>query len=187
MDRDKLLQTVKDTIDSYLSKTAGILYDKDKLSEMIADGIINNKSITIPKTEKSPADKFFAEANKQVDDIIANAQKAKDSWNGREKVPEPIRELLDAYVKLTGQKPTKSQLFDWLNTGSEWLELGAQAIDVKDAYAKANPDKGNGFFVNRPGSLTNTIGMVVGTRRQKTTVKVDPIQAMNEYIERSKK
>ena len=91
---------------------------------------------------------------------------------------------MDQYVILTGQKPTKSQLFDWLGTGGEWLELGAQPIDIVEAYKKANPEKGNGFFVNRPGSLTNTIGRVIGARRQKVVhEKPDPFATFKQYLE----
>jgi hypothetical protein len=83
---------------------------------------------------------------------------------GSETIPEAERELLIVYNQLTGQRPTRSQLITWQGAAQEWLELGAQPCDIQAAYRKAHPEKGDGFMVSRPGSLTNTIGMIVGER-----------------------
>lgn len=96
------------------------------------------------------------------------------AWSGREKIPEPIRELLDVYVELTCQRPTKGQLIDWLQTGQEWLEMGIVPADLKTAYSKAKPDNGDGFMVARPGSLTRVAGMVAGERRKNTAAVIAP-------------
>lgn len=106
-------------------------------------------------------------ANKKVDRILNNERLVQETstWPGREKVPEPIRELLDVYVQLTGQKPLKGNLLDWLKEGGNWLDLGATQDDVRAAYKAAKPDNGKGFSVTRPGSLTGKIGEIVGERR----------------------
>jgi hypothetical protein len=96
---------------------------------------------------------------------LAQAQ-SRNAWSGREKFPEPIRDLLDAFVQTTGQRPSKGQLTDWLATGQEWLEIGITAADLRAAYARAKPPDGRGFLVTRPGSLTSTAGAIAGERRQ---------------------
>ena len=106
--------------------------------------------------------------NEVMDAFLEREKKAQDkqSWNGREMMPDPIRELLDIYVQLTGQHPAKRNLLDWLQTGQEWLELGATQEDIRNAYEKSQPARNyNGFLVVRPGSLTMTIGMFAGKRR----------------------
>jgi hypothetical protein len=112
-------------------------------------------------------------ANKTVDAILENERIAQEklssgaAWPGREKMPEPIRELLDTYVKLTGQRPTKGSLMDWLSTGQDWLDLGIIAGDLEKAYKKSKGDeRGFGAFtVGRPGGLTSTANMFAGERR----------------------
>jgi hypothetical protein len=110
-------------------------------------------------------------ANRTVDALLEQERTAQEkqasgaSWSGREKIPEQIRDLLDVYVQITGQCPTKGVLMDWLQTGQEWLEVGISMDDLKNAYAKANPDNGEGFMVARPGSLTRVAGMMAGKRR----------------------
>ena len=128
------------------------------------------------------------QCNAKIDAILENERQAQNSWAGREKIPEPIRELLDVYVHITGQKPTKGKLMDWLSTGQEWLELGASQEDIHAAYKKSKPDNGRntGFMVSRPGSLTNTIGMIVGERHitKSSAVQSDPMATMNDYLKR---
>jgi len=117
-------------------------------------------------------------ANRKVDAILQQDALAREkqssgsAWTGREKIPEPIRDLLDVYVQITGQKPAKNQLMDWLQTGQEWLEIGISADDLREAYRKAKPDSGEGFMVARPGSLTRTAGMFAGERRKKISGEV---------------
>lgn len=112
-------------------------------------------------------DEAIIRGNKFMDSFIDGERKSLKSWSGRDKMPEPITELLDVYVSLTGQKPTKRDLLDWLQTGNDWLDLGAVQEDVKEAYKIACPDNGKGFLVVRPGSLTRVIGMIIGKRRAK--------------------
>ena len=116
--------------------------------------------------------KIVDAANKKVDAILENERIVQEklssgvAWNGREKMPEPIRELLDVYVTITGQRPTKGALMDWLAAGQDWLDLGITRIDLEKAYQKAKGENGKGgFTVGRPGSLTNTANMFAGERR----------------------
>ncbi len=108
-------------------------------------------------------------ANKSIDAMlewerVANEKiERNEAWKYREEFPEPIRDLLDVYVKLTGQRATKSKLSDWLMTGQEWLDAGIQAVDLEKAYKKSKD--GTGFTVARPGSLTNTAAAMAGERR----------------------
>ena len=106
------------------------------------------------------------EANQMIDAILESNEKAKSSWPGREKIPEPIRDLLDVYVQLTGQRPVKDQLMDWLGAGNDWMEAGICVDDLRKAYEKSKPDQygKGGFLVNRPGSLTRTAQMFAGQR-----------------------
>lgn len=142
------------------------------------------------KNKSALSTKDFEVANKKVDAILENDRKAIEkmaggSWVGRESLPEPIRELLDFYVKLTGQKPTKGMLMDWNATAGEWLEIGITTDDLREAYKKANPEKGTGFFVARPGSLTSVAGMIAGKRRgNREITHNDPMATYNQYLER---
>jgi len=119
----------------------------------------DSQSLSKENTEK---------ANKMVDAIIEGARKAESSWLGRERIPEPIRDLLDTFVKVSGIKPTKGQLMDWLGSGQDWLEIGAHPQDISKAYEESKPnEKGfGGFACYRPGSLTGAIQKVVGERRK---------------------
>lgn len=124
-------------------------------------------SLTVPQPSMQVlSEKDLKECNAKVDAILENERKAKNSWFGREKMPEPIRELLDIYVSLTNDRPSKGDLMDWLGTGNDWLEKGIIAEDLRRAYEKSK--EGTGFLVNRPGSLTRTAGMFAGERRKKT-------------------
>jgi DNA-binding transcriptional ArsR family regulator len=120
-------------------------------------------------TESALSQKDLEQCNQKVDAILEGVRKSLESWSGREKMPEPVRELLDVYVEITGQKPLKGQLIDWLQTGQEWLELGITKTDIRNAYGASTPDKGDGFYVGRPGSLTRMAGMFAGKRRVKGT------------------
>jgi hypothetical protein len=128
-------------------------------------------------------------ANKKVDYILAQERAAQEhslqSWCGRDKIPEPIRELLDVYVEITGQRPVKKQLMDWMCSGQEWLELGIIDIDLRNAYARSKD--GQGFTVARPGSLTAVAGMFAGERRKKPStsrivISAPPVRK-NEFVE----
>ncbi len=99
--------------------------------------------------------------------IFEGLRGAQNSWPGREKIPETIRDLLDIFVQVSGIKPVRGQLMDWLGTGQDWLDIGATKQDITKAFEESKPnEKGyGGFMVNRPGSLTRTIQKVVGQQR----------------------
>jgi hypothetical protein len=99
---------------------------------------------------------------------IAELERARspNAWRGREHIPEPIRDLLDVFVQVTGQRPTRGQLADWLGTGQDWLEIGISAEDLRAAYARSQLTDRRGFLVTRPGSLTSTAGALAGERRR---------------------
>jgi hypothetical protein len=120
-------------------------------------------TIPEPSLTRALSPKDYEQVNKKVDAMIENSRRA--SWSGREKMPEPIRELLDMYVELTGQTPTKGKLMDWMATASEWMEIGIIKNDLQKAYERSR--EGNGFAVVRPGSLTATAGAFAGERRVK--------------------
>ena len=135
-----------------------------------------------------PSINTFAFSSKEIEEItqrekqreIAKLKRADspNAWRGRENIPEPIRDLLDVFVQITGQRPSKAQFMDWLNTGQEWLELGIKAEDLRTAYARANPPDGRGFLVTRPGSLTSTAGAIAGERRKAP----NPEQSIQDKI-----
>jgi len=125
-------------------------------------------------TVKEPSlTQITEKANKTVNAVLEFARLAEEkhktgeAWPHREKCPDAVRELMDVYVRLTGQRPAKKDVIDWLSTGQDWLDIGITRLDLERAYQKSKPDeKGfGGFTVARPGSLTRTAGMYAGERR----------------------
>ena len=136
---------------------------------------LNQSNQREPENTRAPlSQENLEKANKKVDALLKQEKTAQEkqasgaSWPGRETIPEPIRDLLDVYVQLTGQRPAKKNLLDWLQTGGDWLEAGISAEDLRAAYKKSKPDNGEGFMVSRPGSLTTVAGMFAGERRKQT-------------------
>jgi len=131
-------------------------------------------------------------ANKKVDAILEQERKHqeklanRETWPHREKFPEPIREMLDVFVKCTGMRPAKKDVMDWMSTGQDWLDLGIISVDLEKAYQKSRGDEGGGgFVVGRPGSLTNTANMFAGERRTgggKTKRGWTPIPDVNDTM-----
>lgn len=94
-------------------------------------------------------------ANKTVDamlDQVRNGE-GKVSYPKREALPEPIRELIDEFVSISGIKPMAKEVSHWLMAGQDWLNIGATREDVRGAlqYAKGK------FTMTDPGSLTKTL------------------------------
>lgn len=98
-------------------------------------------------------EKELEQANAKVTAMVENAKRVK--YENRDKIPEQYLSFCDTYVELTGQKPTKRVLIDWLGTFSDWISEGLQPKDIQAAYKHATRPDG-GFLVGRPGSLTNT-------------------------------
>lgn len=156
-----------------------VLHD-EALSERLADIALEVAGF---QKREDKVQQAISSANVKVDAMIAFAKEEK--WAGREKMPEPIRDLLDVFVEVTGIKPTRGQINGWLADGSDWVEIGAKAGDIRAAYEKSrgDPVKGGGFFVGRPGSLTTTIQAIVGERRKdknKSSSLADFITRYNE-------
>jgi hypothetical protein len=114
--------------------------------------------------------------------ILAGMRGAGSSWPGREKMPEPNRDLLDMFVKVSGIKPTKEQFMDWMKASNDWLEIGAHPQDISKAYDESRPnEKGfGGFACYRPGSLTGAVQKVVGERQKSHAERPGVEQALAE-------
>lgn len=120
---------------------------------------------------KQLTEKEYIQAGKQVQAMVESSKKAR--YDNRDQIPEPYLDLCDTYVEMTGQKPSKRVLMDWIATFSDWVSEGLTPKDVRAAYLHANRPDG-GFLVSRPGSLTNTAAALKHrsppTARSKTAV-----------------
>lgn len=115
----------------------------------------SNQSVTNAQILKS--------ANAQVDAILDNELKAQKSWQGREKLPEPLRDLADEFVNLTGLRPQKKELAWWMGEFSDWLGFGIQRKDISAGVQYA---KDHNFGIMQPSSLTKTLRMLAANRQQ---------------------
>jgi len=128
---------------------------------------LNNKNLTNTLTPDGVDEKDLLDWILHYEKVAQEKLAKNETYPHREKFPEPIRDLLDVYVKITGQHPIKKSVSDWLMTGQDWLDLGITPIDLQRAYEKSKPESGPGFTVARPGSLTNVAGVFSGERRSK--------------------
>jgi hypothetical protein len=184
------------------SKTASIIEAPEEPSASVDDASASTEAVSASKllrhnqinqsnqkvhapTAAPLSQAGFDAANRTVDsvlhaDAVAREMQTKGKgWPGRESVPEQLRDLLDVYVQLTGQRPLKGQLSDWLATAQDWHDLEIRTSDLKTAYAQAKPPDGRGFAVTRPGSLTSTAGAIAGERRAKTAtpgINIDAVE-----------
>lgn len=110
---------------------------------------INDPQVRLKETKETP------KKGDLVDAILDQERQAigKINYPKRESLPEPIRELIDAFVSETGIKPMGKEAMSWLMVGQDWLNLNASAQDVRGALAYA---KGK-FAIMTPHSLTNTL------------------------------
>jgi len=94
-------------------------------------------------------------ANKQVDGMLEADRVAsgKLTYPKRDSLPDPIRELIDAFVSASGIKPMGKEAMGWMSAAQDWLNLHVTAKDVTETieYAKGK------FTVSTPHSLTNTL------------------------------
>lgn len=99
-----------------------------------------------------------------------------ENYLNRDRIPEALLPLCDAYVKMCGkdamgqwnQEPTQRVLSDWLLTFNEMRDAHLTSEHIQAAFIKANSDQG--FPVGRPGALTVTaIAM-----KTKATANVQP-------------
>jgi hypothetical protein len=157
--------------------------------ESILSSLSSNElkqNITPPLSSKE-----LKQVNRKVDAVIEQSRQAAlkeqsgATWTGRESIPEAVRELLDVFVQVTGIRPAKSNLMDWMKAGQDWLDIGATQADVRAAHAKSKGDgkEGSGFTVTRPGSLTSVIGACAGERRSHGTAQsVDVVKQTQAAI-----
>lgn len=129
----------------------------------------NNKS----QLDSSEIAKIEEQTNRKVDAILDQERQAigKINYPKRESLPEPIRELIDAWVSATGIKPLAREAMGWLSEGQNWLNLHATAKDVIAAfdYAKANYPA----MPTTPFGLTNTLRAYKAGTLKSTTISAD--------------
>lgn len=115
---------------------------------------INHQLSTLAESEIKS---ISQSANRKVDAIIdiEKQSASKVNYPKREALPEPIRELIDAWVLASGIKPMAREISALLMEGQNWLNLKATGDDIKAAweYAKANYPAPP----SSPFGLTNTL------------------------------
>ena len=119
-------------------------------------------------------------ANRKVDAILAQETAAQKRVNypKREALPEPIRELIDAFVEITGIKPLAREVSGWLVVGQDWLTLGTTRKDISGAFEYA---KGK-YSIMEPASLTKTI------RAHKAgALPTAPVAIQSDAVERTRR
>jgi hypothetical protein len=150
-----------------------------------SDGYSNINKVSETPTAIPPSvglsEKELSQANAQVTAMIENAKKAK--YENRDKIPDALLPFSDVYVEVTGQKPSKRVLMDWIATFSDWVSEGLQPKDIRAAYQHATRPDG-GFLVGRPGSLTNT-AVALKSKSQVFAPAIDEsaIEATKRLIE----
>jgi hypothetical protein len=127
------------------------------------------------------SEKDYSDANAQVSAMIEASKKVK--YENRDKIPEPLLAFSDVYVELTGQKPSKRVLMDWIATFHDWIGEGLQPKDIRVAYQHATRPDG-GFLVGRPGSLTNT-AVALKSKGQASAPQIDQraVEATRDMLE----
>jgi hypothetical protein len=131
------------------------------------------------------SEKELGQANAQVTAMIEASKKVK--YENRDKIPEPLLAFSDVYVELTGQKPSKRVLMDWIATFHDWIGEGLQPKDIRVAYQHATRPDG-GFLVGRPGSLTNT-AVALKSKGQASAPQINEVavEATRRMIEEKEK
>jgi hypothetical protein len=125
-----------------------------KLDSRFPSTINRNTETTAETTTSGLSERQIEQANRKVDAIIEQSRVAKNNYPGRESLPEPIRELVDVFVRQTGIRPMrKKETMGWLAECQNWLNLGVSAADLKTVIEYASGK----FAVTTPYSLTNTL------------------------------
>jgi len=128
----------------------------------------NTETTTETTTNGGLSEKDMEQVNAKVDAIIDAARTAKYQY--REKFPPNLVPLVDCYVEVTGQTPSKRVLFDWIGSFGEMYDEGITPEHLRAAYKHATRPDG-GFLVSRPGSLTNTASAIKAQGGRKTDEK----------------
>ena len=125
------------------------------LPEVVKPLDLNHHITTKEPPSSSEMQVITTKANQLVDGMLEAQRVAqtKLTYPKRDSLPEPIRELIDAFVSATGIKPLGKEAVSWMSVAQDWLNLHVTAKDVTDTieYAKGK------FTVSTPHSLTNTL------------------------------
>ena len=143
--RRELRQRFQEVIDRAQIQVSDI----DGLADRLADAALEVRGIALAGIVQA--------ANKKVDVVLGQFAETEKHVNypEREALPEPIRELIDAWVIASGIKPLAREASGLLMEGQNWLNIGATGDDIKAAweYAKANYPAPP----SSPFGLTNTL------------------------------
>ena len=123
---------------------------RDLLADRLADAALEVRGIALAGIVQA--------ANKTMDAFIGEEVKAanvKVNYPKREALPEPIRELIDAWVIASGIKPLAREVSGLLMEGQNWLNLGVTGDDIKAAWEYAV--KNYPAPPSSPFGLTNTL------------------------------
>jgi hypothetical protein len=163
--RRELRQKFQDLIEKYNIRGA---VDID-YAEAMADAALEVRGIAL--ATDIPA--IVTAANKSIDAMLDQERQnaTKLTYPKRESLPEPIRELIDAWVSTTGIKPLAREAMGWLGEGQNWFNLHATPKDVIAAldYAKANYPA----MPTTPFGLTNTLRAYKAGTLKNTTISTD--------------
>ena len=121
-------------------------------------------SLTIiePPTRPQPAE-IVQSANRQIDYMLQPPPAS--HYVNRDRIPESLRPLADAYHEATGQEPVKPVLGDWIAELNQWQAEGITPAHVRKAYRESV----GRFTVGRPGSLSAKLREVKGRERVRPT------------------
>lgn len=109
----------------------------------------------------SPKD--LEQVNAKVDYIIETARNKTVNYGNRDRIPERIRHLCDAYVEACGkdkdgvylQEPTKGKISFWIMTLDEWLEERIKPEHVFAAWQYVREEAK--YLVASPAALTKAV------------------------------
>lgn len=135
-----------------------------KLDLRNQSNINKNTETTAEITTPTEKTKIIKDAIRKVDAILDNEKKALGSWQGREKMPEPLRDLGDAFVNVTGIKPQKKELVFWMGEFQDWLGMGVKPSDIQEAKAYSTE---HGYDIFGPSSMTKTLRMLIAKKATK--------------------
>jgi hypothetical protein len=130
------------------------------------------------ESHKSLTPNQVEQANAKVTAIIATARHV--TYSNRDKIPEALLELCDAYCTLTGQEPRKKVITDWLDSLSQMHAAGVTGSDLTEARKAMSGIP----VIPRPGSLLDMAIAVRAKRRAGITATINQpkaFQAIQEW------
>ncbi len=121
----------------------------------------------------SPTSLTAEEMEQAANLVLLQVQGGKlQTYANRNKFAEVYLPYCDVFVTLTGLKPAKKDLMDWMASFSDWKEAGLTPADIANAYQYATRPEG-GFLVTRPGSLTKT---ATALKAQNSRQSANPVR-----------